>query len=456
MRLVRTILALALFATIAPPLVAQGNDAIAKLEAERARRPQNVAALRALGVAYYKAKRYADARTVLDQARRLEPKDGVSALYAGLSAEALGDLTSAKAAYNAYLSVGRTRKVKNEIRARLVSLGREEALAAAKAAVANEARISQTPGSPRTVAVPPMTFSGTDSSLRPLERGMADLVITDLGRSQQLTVVERDRMQALTDEIRLSAGGGVDSSTAVRAGRLIQAGNLVNGAIVQQGTNLRLDARIVNVANGVIGDAATVNNSMDALFAMEKALVFQLFTKLGVTLTPAERQLVERRPTNSMAAFLAYSRGLQARDDGRFEDAARYFDEARSIDPGFGAAVAQAQAMQTSSASGQQATATTIESSITSSNEARTTESAASSGVIRAVEPLATTLTRVAADVNPSAATDAVVTTSADRATSIAAPTTTAPPTRDPTTSTVPIDRPVSPQGTVTIIIRRP
>jgi len=456
MRLVRTILALALFATIAPPLVAQGNDAIAKLEAERARRPQNVAALRALGVAYYKAKRYADARTVLDQARRLEPKDGVSALYAGLSAEALGDLTSAKAAYNAYLSVGRTRKVKNEIRARLVSLGREEALAAAKAAVANEARISQTPGSPRTVAVPPMTFSGTDSSLRPLERGMADLVITDLGRSQQLTVVERDRMQALTDEIRLSAGGGVDSSTAVRAGRLIQAGNLVNGAIVQQGTNLRLDARIVNVANGVIGDAATVNNSMDALFAMEKALVFQLFTKLGVTLTPAERQLVERRPTNSMAAFLAYSRGLQARDDGRFEDAARYFDEARSIDPGFGAAVAQLQSVQSASGGSQDVSAATIEATISGTTEARATESSATSGVLSTTEPLATTLTRVAADVNPSAATDAVVTTSADRATSIAAPTTTAPPTRDPTTSTVPIDRPVSPQGTVTIIIRRP
>lgn len=455
MRFVRSTLVLILLAAVAPPLVAQRADAIAKLEAERARRPQNVAALRALGVAYYKAKRYSDASSVLDQARRLDPRDGVSALYGGLSAEALGDLTSAKAAYNAYLTVGRTRKVKNEIRARLVSLGREEALAAAKSAVANEARVSQTPGSPLTIAVPPMTFSGTDSTLRPLERGMADLVITDLSRSQQLTVVERDRMQALSDEIRLSAGGGVDSSTAVRAGRLIQAGNLVNGAILQQGTNLRIDARLVNVASGVIGDATTVNNSMDALFAMEKQLVFQIFGKLGVTLTPAERQLVERRPTNSMAAFLAYSRGLQARDDGRFEDASRYFEQARSLDPNFGAAAAQYQAMQASSTSGEQASATTIESSISGSSEARTTESAASSGVIRAIEPLATTLTRVAADVNPSTATDAVLTTSSDRATSIAAPTTPTP-TRDPTTSTVPIDRPAVPQGTVTVIIRRP
>ncbi len=454
MRIVRIVLALSLLTAVAPPLAAQGADAIAKLEAARDRRPQNVAALRALGVAYYKAKRYSDARTVLDQARRLDQRDGVSALYAGLSSEALGDLTHAKAAYNAYLSVGRTRKVKNEIRARLVALAREEALAAAKAAVANEARISQTPGSPRTIAVPPLTFSGTDSSLRPLERGMADLLITDLSHSSQLTVVERDRMQALADEIRLSQSGAVDSSSAVRAGRLIQAGNLVNGSLVQQGTQLRMDARIVNVSSGVISNPATVSNSLDALFAMEKALVFQIFERLQVNLTPAERQLVERRPTNNMAAFMAYSRGLLAVDDGRFEDATRFFENARTLDPGFAAAAARYQSMQAASSAGQQASATSIEASITGTAEVRTVDAAVSSGVLRSVDPLASTATRVAADLNPSAATTVVATTSVDRGTTVViAPQQT--PSRDPIGTVIP-DRPAPPTGTVVVIIRRP
>ena len=58
----------------------------------------------------------------------------------------------------------------------------------------------------------------------PLERGLADLLITDLSRSAQLTVVERDRMQALADEIQLSQSDRVDAATSVRAGKLIQAG----------------------------------------------------------------------------------------------------------------------------------------------------------------------------------------------------------------------------------------
>ena len=142
MRPVRSLLVLSLLALGAPPLAAQARDAIAKLEAERAANPSSVAALRALGVAYYKGQRYADARTVLDQARRLDPKDGVSALYAGLSAEALGDLTAARTAYNEYLRVGKTRRVKNQVSARLVALQRAEAVAAAKAAVANETQVS--------------------------------------------------------------------------------------------------------------------------------------------------------------------------------------------------------------------------------------------------------------------------------------------------------------------------
>ena len=79
MRIVRPLLLLALATLVAVPATAQGTDAIARLEAARARNPQNVAALRALGVAYFKANRHAEAFTVLDQARRLDRRDGVSA-----------------------------------------------------------------------------------------------------------------------------------------------------------------------------------------------------------------------------------------------------------------------------------------------------------------------------------------------------------------------------------------
>jgi len=442
-------LALLLVTLAAAPAAAQrGGDPIARLESARARNPQNVAALRALGVAYYKAKRYADARTVLDQARQIDPKDGVSALYAGLAAEQTGDLTSARRAYETYLNVGTTRRVKNEIRTRLVSLSRLESVASAKAAVANEATISRTPGAATTVAVPPLRFSGTDSTLKPLERGMADLLITDLSRSARLTVVERDRMQALADEIQLSQSARVDAATAVRAGRLMQAGTLVNGLIQQTGANqIVLDASLVNVGTGAVSTPAQVNNTIDQLFDMEKRLVFQLFSRLGVELTPAERQLVERRPTNNLQAFLAYSRGLQASDDGRFEDAMRFFDAARSLDPGFGAASARFQAA-TAAVQGADVSATTIESNLGTGAEGQTVRAAEAGNSAPTASPLRNTLNTVTQTVNPPLSP--VTTTTS--ATTLAAPPA---PRLDPISNTTKTDQP-NLSGQVIIIIRRP
>ncbi len=438
---------------VAAPGAAQRQDPIARLEAARQRSPQSVPALRALGIAYYKAQRYQEAAPVLERARTLDPRDGLSSLYSGLAAEALQDLTGARRAYEAYLTYGVSRRTKEQIRARLVALARQEAVAAAKAAVADEARLATVPGSPLTIAVPPLTFQGTDTTLKPLERGLAELLITDLSRSAKLTVVERDRMQALADEIALGTGGAVDSGSAVRAGRLIQAGTLVNGLILQQGTTgLTLDARLVSVADGRFGEGTTVTNTLDALFAMEKQLAFGLFERLGVQLTPAERQLVERRPTSNLNAFLAYSRGLQAADDGRFEDAARYFDDARSIDPGLAALRAQATTAAVQAAStGTQVNATSIEASIQGSPEAATVQAAVtgstSAVAVNGGGGISGTLATASASLNPPAV--AVQTT-----TSSAAPAAPAP-QRDASTSTTAVDTPVR-TGTVTIIIRRP
>jgi len=453
-RVTRSLLLLILAVT--PALAQRGGDPVTRLEEARRRNPRSIAALRALGVAYYKGQRFKDAAPVLEEARRLDPRDGVSALYAGLAAEALQDLPAARRAYEAYIEYGVSRRAKTQIRARLVALARQEAIATAKAAIANEARLSGTPGSPLTVAVPPLVFRGADTTLKPLERGMAELLITDLSRSAKLTVVERDRMQAIADEIQLGSAGAVDAATAVRAGRLIQAGTLVNGVILQQGqSGLTLDARLVTVADGTFGTPATVSNSLDALFAMEKQLAFALFDRLGVTLTPAERQLVERRPTTNLNAFLAYSRGLQATDDGRFEDAARYFDDASSLDPAFGLAAVRAQATTAvvqATAGGAEVSTASIEASIQGTPEAATVQTAVTGNTSPVVangsgQGLTNTLQVATQSLNPPAVS--VPTTTA--AAAPAAP----PPQRDATTSTTGTDTPVR-TGTVTIVIRRP
>ena len=387
------------------------SSAIARLEAKRDAHPDAAKTLRALGIAYYQAGRWTDAQRVLSRARELMPSDGVTALYLGMSAEQSGDLKTARAAYEGYVRHGRTSRVRAQLRGRLAALARRELEADAKAAVAQEASLGATAGSPTTVAVMPLAFNGGDTTLATLGRGLADLMITDLSRSAQLTVVERDRLDALLDEVARSRSGAVDSATLVRSGRLARAGRIVRGSITQlDGKSLRADAAVVDVSTARVGTPLNADFDLNAVFDAEKRIVLGVFADMGITLTAGERAAIEQRPTKSLAAFLAYSRGLAAEDAGRFDDAARLFEDAARIDPGFDAARNGAARAQATSA-GASVTPALVVSSLAGTSEGAVV-AAATSGVDDAGR-LASTAEAARDAINPSPAAIAAGATTA-------------------------------------------
>ena len=426
------------------------GESVARLEQQQQSNPTSAAVNRSLGIAYYKATRYPQARSALETATKLDPKDGTTALYLGLSAEELGDLPAAKSAYSSYIQYGRTSKVRNQLQARLAALTRKEIAADAKSAVQQEASLSGQPGSPRTVAVMPMRFSGPDTTLRPLERGFADLLTTDLARSSQLTLVERSRMQTLLDEIKLQRGGATDAASNVRAGKMLRAGRMVQGSLNQMGAfDLRADAAVVDVPTSQIQGTVNASDQLEAVFNLEKKIALDLFSQLGVTLSPAERNAIEQRPTRSMQAFLAYSRGLTAEDEGRYEEASRFFNDAVRIDPGFAAAQQKSQEVRAVS-EGATVTAATVESSLKGTAEgnvvtAATQGTAAASGSTGS--GLGSTSQTTADGLNPSP-------TGAATAGTLGGSSTT-PGSKDPVSAGTGSDNPTG-TAKVTIIIKRP
>jgi tetratricopeptide (TPR) repeat protein len=418
-------------------------DSITKLEQARAADPKSESVLRSLGIEYFKANRLTDARAALQQAASMNSRDGVVALYLGLTAEAQDDLPAARSAYESYVKVGRTSGVKKQIHNRLTSLARKENEVAAKRAVAQEQQLSSVAGPPNTVAVMPFSFTGSDSSLKPLERGFAELLTTDLSRSSQLAVLERARMQALLDEMQLQQTAGVEAGTGVRAGKILQAGRLVGGSISQIGADqLRANAFVTNVqTTQTVGSGASDQQALDQLFNLEKNVVLQLFADLGVTLTTAQRNAIEQRPTRSMAAFLAYSRGLELQDRGRFDDAGRSFDNAVRLDPGFGAARQKSQESK-NTAAGNQVNASSVESGLRGTSEGAAV-TAATQGAFATTS--AGTALAAAEGLNPSVA---------GGATSGVGSSTTQP-AKDPSSGTG-ADNPTTKTARVTLVIKQP
>jgi len=187
----------------------------------------------------------------------------------------------------------------------------------------------------RTVAVPPFRV-GSDSSLGPLGFALADFLATDLSRSTRLQLVERSRLVEVMRELALADSGTLDSAVVLRSGRIVQARELLLGALdTLPGGELRLSVRVADVATGLVAQALDARAPVRDVLAAEKALAFRLFEVLGVTLSPAERTLVEERPTSSGEALLAYGRGVQAELTGDPRAAAGEYLRAARLDPSF-------------------------------------------------------------------------------------------------------------------------
>lgn len=423
---------------------ASGPEAIARLERARASNPQSEPVLRSLGIAYYKSGNSKDARTALEQATALDPHDGTAALYLGLAAEAQNDIAAAQRAYASYVRYGRTSRVRRALEARLATLQRRQLQETARSEVRDEQRLTQVPGTPNVVAVLPLTFSGADTSLQPLGRGLAELLTTDLARSSQLTVVERLRLQAVLDELALQTSGATDSASRVRAGRILQAGRLVQGSILQQGPQLRVDAAVIDVPSTRLTGATNDDRALDELLTLEKNIALGLFQQLGVTLTTAERNAIEQRPTRSLSAFLAYSRGLLLEDEGQFERAETFYRDAVRLDPGFGAAQAKDRETRNLIA-GSEVSSGSIEAGLAGTLEGRIVDAA----TLGATAPPADggTALGIADDLNP---------TSAGAAATNASGALTAPPLRDPAAAGTGIENPGQKTARIEIVVKRP
>jgi hypothetical protein len=186
------------------------------------------------------------------------------------------------------------------------------------------------------IAVMPFDVPVGDTLLEPLAFGMADLLSTDLGRSRQLRLVERLQLGAILRELELARSGRVDTLTAPRVGRLLQARRLVLGRLrLTPAGEMLVSARISDVATGRLDTALVATARLINVLAAEKAVAFRLFTQLGVNLTPQERALVEQIPTRNVAALLAYGQGVRAEINGQYAAARSAFRRAVLLDPNF-------------------------------------------------------------------------------------------------------------------------
>jgi TolB-like protein len=100
-------------------------------------------------------------------------------------------------------------------------------------------------------------------------KGMAELLTNELLANPRVSVVERERIQALLVEQNLTSQKTIDPATAVRLGKIIGAQYMIYGAFMSDGRGqFVLTAKTVNVETSAISNPTRVNARGDDVLGM--------------------------------------------------------------------------------------------------------------------------------------------------------------------------------------------
>jgi len=169
-----------------------------------------------------------------------------------------------------------------------------------------------------------------------LRRGIAGILIGELGTNPNVRLVERAEAPRILDEKSLAPAGRVDRETAARVGRMVGARYMITGTFIDLYGEFRLDARVIDVETGVI--LKSVSNDprlreIKELYRIIQSLASRIVTETKLpSLPPSGRPAAREVPTE---ALTLYSKALLYEDTGNKAKAIEFYEAALKAFPDF-------------------------------------------------------------------------------------------------------------------------
>ena len=201
----------------------------------------------------------------------------------------------------------------------------------AKQAVAQEKAL-KTVATANTVGVLYFFNRTGQPDLDPLQKGLTVMLITDLAKVKSLTVVERVRLQALAEELKLGVSGLVAENTAPRVGKLLGAHWLVGGNFLGGTPSpLQIKSNVLDVPASQIAGESRAEGVLEELLRMEKDLVFEIVKFLKIVPTPQEETELKKPLTINVKALIDFSKCIDLSDRKAYEEASKSCESALSL-----------------------------------------------------------------------------------------------------------------------------
>ena len=278
------------------------------------------------------------------QAVDAETQKSMDRLYAaGAGALARNEIDGAITAWRQYASIAPVHlALTKKVRGYLTLLDREAAKRFAKQVATREKSAPYIQTDRLHVALFPFLNQSPNAAVpanASFNRAVMAMITTDLARVPSLTVLEREKIDQLVLELKLSDSPLVDRATVLAQGRLLGAGTVIAGSVYNEpgpagpgSGRYRINTAVSDVKAGQLVGLQEADGGQAEFFTLQKRIVYGILEALQIKDVPPG---VHRVHTRSWDAYARFAAGLKLLAEDRFDDAKQAFKAALALDPAF-------------------------------------------------------------------------------------------------------------------------
>ncbi|HLY60770.1 MAG TPA: protein kinase [Terriglobia bacterium] len=201
-----------------------------------------------------------------------------------------------------------------------------------------------TAGSQKALAVLYFSNLSQDPSLDWLNRGLTEMLTTNLAQVKGLDVLSTERILAAVQLIGKKQTTELDPASAVEVARGTDADAFVTGTLLRVGPKqLRLDVQVQDTKSGQILFSDKVEaEDVQGIFSMVDAITGRIAERFAPSASLATNApSIEEAATANLEAYRHYQLGLDYQRRFLLAEAAKEFEEAVKLDPQFALAFVQ-------------------------------------------------------------------------------------------------------------------
>ncbi|MBV9008703.1 MAG: tetratricopeptide repeat protein, partial [Verrucomicrobia bacterium] len=187
----------------------------------------------------------------------------------------------------------------------------------------------------KSIAVLPFENLSDDKSNAYFAEGIQDEILTRLSKVGALKVISRtstEKYKSAPDNLREVASQ-------------LGVANVLEGSVQKIGNAAHINVQLIRAATDEHVWAESYNRKLDDVFSVEGEVATAIAEQLNTKLTGAEQKVMADKPTNNMAAYDAYLRGLSTERSqygyDSYRHAADAYAQAVQLDPKFALAWAR-------------------------------------------------------------------------------------------------------------------